>query len=425
MKSDPTSLLDHPREGDRSLVGEAQGEESRARCVLLSVAAFLTGCAADSDRVLDVTAAGSSQGLPVFVGVYGFGITLTLALFVVMAVYAFFSWRSARASDRSAREGGTLRKGPAVLRGYVASGGGPAVRVEISQGGREKRDDSGNWSHRWEEKGRRIEVRPFELVLLSGERVQVEPTGDVLLADALDGVIRVNRAARVLVAELVPDEALIAVGDLELRSRPDGYRGAVDGWTLVPPKRPGARMILSTEGLGTRFRRRARSALVAIFMSAVVACGVQALSVGYHLRVWAGTTVVARVVGNREWTTVDGDGDEVRHRSSTIRLPNGFLLTERVSHTLPHQDVYVRWVPAKSGASALGRTPSLHWGILGLNFGLPLLTVFLFRVLYPRRWWEGERQSSRGAGILPPASDEDAGDAGGHEGGEGSGEHGA
>lgn len=363
--------------------------------VLLALGA--TSCA-EPGPVWDVGAQGYVGGVFATVVVYGLGVAGVLALAITMLVYALRWSRRANAADRAVAGACVLREGPIVLAGHVAPGSDPAVRVEIEQRAEEWRDDSGNWSHLWAEKQRRIRVRPFELVLTTGERVRVEPATDVCLADALDGVVRIDRTARLLVAELTPMEPVIAVGHLTRRPVPDGYRGTADRWVLVAPSSARDPMILSTEPLGERFRRRANGAFIAASLTLIGAVALHAASLGYHLRTLAGITVVGAYVSHRNWTTRDSEGDERHHHLLAVRLPNGAVHEERIGETARLSDAYVRWVPSQPWATSFGRTPEIVWLLVVAYLGLPLVMLVLLAWLTRASWYEGARQSSGGSG---------------------------
>ncbi|MCC6874225.1 MAG: hypothetical protein IT378_07935 [Sandaracinaceae bacterium] len=365
----------------------------RARAPLLAALVVAVGC----EGAGDVVAVHCLGGVWVAGVVYGLG-TVVIALLGAMLTSALRWARLARAANRSAHGGTTLREGPSVLVGRVGAGTEPAVRLEIHQQGHEEKGSSGDWIHRWVEKERRIRVRPFELELASGERVRVEPTERVYLADALDGLVRINRAARVLVAELTPGESVIAVGQLERRARPDGYRGTADRWALVPPRR-GEPMILSTEPLGARFSRRARGALAAVVLSVLASATVHALSSGYHLRAWKGSTVLGSYVDDAQWTTESDDGTVVHH-SLTVRLPDESLHTEEIDRVAQQTHAWVRWVPSHPRATSFGRTATLHRMLLSLHIVLPFLVLLAYVVLTRKAWYEGARQRSSGPGRL-------------------------
>lgn len=370
------------------------------------VALFAAGCVSDGPPY-DISASGCFGGLPALIAVY-FGAATVLALVVWMTQRSIRFFHLANDADRpadrsadrrSSEHPGELREGPTVLTGRVASEGEAAVRVEIELHGTEDQDSSGDWSHRWEEKERRVRVRPFELVLGSGERVRVEPVSEVYLADALDGVIQINRAARVLVAELSPGEAVIAVGDLERRPIADGYRGSSDRWVLVPPRRGRGPMMLSTEPLGARFRRRARGAAVAVFLAIIATCALHAGTLGYHLRVWRGETVVGAYVHTRRWTT-ESDDTTVHHRRLTVKLPDGSEHGEEIPSYGSVGAAYVRHVPSQPWATSFGRTATLHGAIMAGHVVLPFLLLLFFRWLTPNEWYEGRKQRSKGSGRL-------------------------
>ncbi|MFK7991846.1 MAG: hypothetical protein AB8I08_37865 [Sandaracinaceae bacterium] len=282
------------------------------------------------------------------------------------------------------------------------------ARVDILQEGTEDSDSSGGWSHRWTEKNRRIWVRPFEMELDASSndaaptRIRVEPTKQVVLADDLDGVVRVNVAERVLRAQLVPGERLIACGHLERRAAPSGYRGATATWVMVSPKTAGVPFLLSTQPLGARMRKRASNAGAAAVLVSLGLLGLQVPAVGFHARTWSGRTVHGEYVGRQDWQTRNGEGDLRDHHSHTVRLPDGSTFTS-VDGYVPSSGADVRVVPWAPMFNALGHGPSAHMGLL---FLFPAAVVFsllaggVLLVTGERRWYEGEAVVHRGSGRL-------------------------
>lgn len=361
---------------------------------LLLAAVLLVGCEGD------ITGEACFGGFLPFAAIYcvgGIGIASLLGwMFVQM-----MQWRRlAHAADRTVGAG-RLQEGPAVLCGHVCTDEpSPPARVEIEQAGSESKDSSGDWTHRWEEKQRRLHVRPFTMELTSGERIRVEPTRKVVLADALDGLVRVNKAARVLTAELTPGEAFIASGKLVRRPVADGYRGSRDTWVLTSPGTGRPPMLLSTEPLGRRFRSRSRGAAAAMLFTLLGALALHVLAGGYHLRLWRGHSVPAETLRVLSFTTRDSDDDPHHHRELTVRLPDGSTFTSEISIVSRTQGAYVRLVPGFRPANALGRTATAHAIVLVPHLIWPFIALGAFGAMTPRRWYEGSKQRSGGSGRL-------------------------
>ena len=160
-------------------------------------------------------------------------------------------------------------------------------------------------------------------------------------------------------------------------------------------------MLLSTEPLGRRFRARANGAWLAMVLALGAFAGLHGLTLGYHLRVFRGETVVGRYVSSQTWTTTDDDGDPIHHRALSVRLPDGPVFTGETSTLGPAGDAYVRYVPSRPSASSFGRHPSLHVLLLAAHLLLPILCFAVFRWLTPKRWYEGRKQRTTGTGRLP------------------------
>ncbi|AUX34239.1 MULTISPECIES: hypothetical protein [Sorangium] len=329
---------------------------------------------------------------------------------LVLAAYAIrLSLRERRAAARAEASfdpGVALAPGEAVVMGTVerAQGADVAVRIEVEQEGSET-ESSGVWSHEWSETDRKVRVQPFYLRHASGARVRVEPGEDVMLVDALDGMILVDRTKRVRVAELVPGEQVFAVG--ELRRAPDpeaptqGYRGVAQGFLLVPPSH-GRRMLLSSEPLGQRFARRAAFHLRWAALAAFAAIAFNAAFAGFHARRWLGETVDVRVTQLREVE----DGDTDHHMVTVQQSEGGAVFSDEVSHAafarLRQGDALkARHVPSWPSASAVGPDVTAHSAAW---VALPLLGVLAFAYLiraHSARPWYEKKVVDQGSGKLP------------------------
>ncbi len=166
---------------------------------------------------------------------------LLVATQVVEAVGAVVRWQRSRgrAAGFRASPSTDLRAqahgGRVVLRGTVsyARASNEAMSLEFIQEGSEE-ENSGNWSHRWTERSRKLTVAPFYLETAAG-RVRVEPeAGRARLADSLEGKIlvptkeerrelggRAKGPLRKRVATLVPGESVWVVGVLRTGVDPE------------------------------------------------------------------------------------------------------------------------------------------------------------------------------------------------------------
>ncbi|XXX72489.1 hypothetical protein WMF30_33060 [Sorangium sp. So ce134] len=327
---------------------------------------------------------------------------------LVLAAYALrLSLRQRRAAaqaEASFDPGVALAPGEAVVKGTVerAQGADVAVRVEVEQEGSET-ESSGVWSHEWSETDRKVRVQPFYLRHASGARIRVEPGEDVMLVDALDGIILVDRKKRVRVAELVPGEEVFAVG--ELRRAPDpeaptqGYRGVAQGFLLVP--RRWQRMLLSSEPLGQRFARRAAFHLRWGAFAAVASIAFNAAFAGFHARRWLGETVDVRVTELLEVERGDTDYHEV-----TVQGEGGAAFVDEVSFAVfarlrKGDALRARHVPSWPLASAIGPGVTAHSAAW---VALPLLGVLAFAYLiraHSARPWYERKVVDQGTGKLP------------------------
>ncbi|XYH93260.1 hypothetical protein ACMHYB_36110 [Sorangium sp. So ce1128] len=314
--------------------------------------------------------------------------------------------RAAAQAEASFKPDVQLAPGEAVVMGTVEreQGADVAVRVEVEQEGTEA-ESSGIWSHEWTEKNRKVRVHPFYLRHASGARIRVEPNEEVMLVDALDGMILVDRTKRVRVAELVPGEEVFAVG--ELRRAPDpeaptqGYRGRAQGYLLVPPSY-GRPMLLSSEPLGQRFARRAAFHLRWAVAAAVAALAFNAVFAPFHARRWLGETVDVRVTQLRE----NEEDDDNTHYEVSMRAADGAALSDEVSpadffRLRGVERLKARYVPSWRSASTIGPDVTVH---SAAYIALPLLGVlalaYVLRAHSTRPWYE-RKLVEQGSGKLP------------------------
>lgn len=326
---------------------------------------------------------------------------------VLWRYYLAEAARAAAALDPSAR----LVEGPAIVAGRVehAEGRATAVRAEITQEGSEN-ESSGSWSHKWVEFDRRVEVAPFYLRRSDGERIRVEPDPEVFLVDDMDGCILVDRARRIRVAELVPDEHVIARGtlqrDLDPEARSQAYRDSPTGWVLRPSRR--GDMHLSSEPLEARFLRKARFHRNAAFIVAGITLLTHLVLLNFHRRYWSGTTEVATVTDKRTYITTDSDGDDTTHYQVRARAPWGADVVDDVSvHDYGRVDVgdRVAIVHVDRELAQLGSGASMHVALcLGLAGGLVwMVALYGFAARRARPWYApGVKVKDTGSGRLDP-----------------------
>lgn len=331
----------------------------------------------------------------------------TVGLLVVAAVALRLSRRERRAAAQAetlSRPDAALVPGEAVVTGTVEreQGASVAVRVEVKQRGVEF-ENSGIWAHSWTETDRKVRVHPFYLRHASGVRIRVEPGKDVMLVDALDGVIMVDLTRRVRVAELVPDEKVFAVG--ELRRAPDpeataqGYRERAEGYLLVPPR--GRPMLLSSEPLGERFAARAAFHRRWAVLAAFAAVAFNALFASFHARRWLGETVEVRVTQLRQYE----DSNDVDRFQVTMLGPDQLSFSDEVSGAAFSRlhvgdTIKARYVPSWSAATAIGTGGTAHSRAFG---AVPLLgliaIVYRLRARSTRPWYE-KKLVDKGSGRL-------------------------
>ncbi len=339
---------------------------------------------------------------------YGFAVAGPLAL-ILIALVAAARWRiKARLELAACREGATLAPGRTSLHGVVelAAGADRAIRVEVLQRGEERRE-KGRWKHTWREVRREVRTRPFYLRLDSGQRVRVEPGGDLRYTDEMDGTEQITREQRMRFAELAAGERIFVYGDLEHGADPEAegnYRSAGAGLVLRPPRR--ARMLVSSASPGEGFRRRARARVQTALAALVLALVINLIFSAYHARVaW----------GRNEQGTVDrlnirrGSKNSkhydvyvsVRTSRGAVQFRdelglNGWKLLR------PGSQVPTRFVERWPFASVVGWDATLGGGLVVLTVVQLLvgLVIYLGLAQDALAWHEGRKLVEGGAGRL-------------------------
>lgn len=329
---------------------------------------------------------GYATGVGAAVVVYGVHVAAPAVYGAVTFLQSLVASRRARLADARSVEEGPLQPGDAVVCGVVelAAGHDTAVRVEIDQIGHERRSKQ-QWHHSWKETERRVRAHPFYLREARGVRVRVEPNEEATLVDGLDGVERKSRHRRTRYAELTPGEEIHAVGELvPVPAEGGAYRGAGEAFVLRPPLR--GRMLLSSEWLGSRFRRHATHARYATVACVVHLVAFGFLDLGYHARVLEGRSEVGVV------ETATARTGKNRKCEITARLPRGQLIEEAVSYewcaTLaPGARVPVVTVPGSPGFEHLGQTAGISSAALFLGV-IAFAAIVVFHRGRERPWYE-------------------------------------
>lgn len=330
------------------------------------------------------------------VGTAGFALLIVLAL-----VRSRQKKLQGREADLAADQKNALVLGDRILRGQVeyAKDQKVAVRVEVDQEGEES-ESSGSWSFKWTEKNRRVIVAPFYLRLASGERLRVEPGSDVSLVDALDGMIRIDLTHRIRHAELSPGEFVYVAGMLTRAPDPEGdpvgaYRSPREGYVLRRPR--DARMLISPEPLGARFRERASFHYGYAWIITIVALLFHAFFFSYHARRYWGMHTTATIDRLEHRVTQDDDGDDVHHYEVWMNTAKGARFSDSINQDTfqvlaKGQTVPVTYIESPSmfsGLSTIGkeRTVSFFAWI-----GVPLLfftwLAYVGREKSTRPWYE-------------------------------------
>lgn len=351
----------------------------------------------------------------------------------VLLPFLFAAWRfivyrgRALRADSMAKEPPQLEPGPALLAGRVESDdGGPALRLEIDQKGREWAAKSGA-SHEWREEHRTVHARPFRLHLANGEAVLVEPGENVQLVGKLetekhDGIYR-RRVAELASGERVWVSGVLAEPPAKA-ARGGAYRSGpgalvVRGTGLEP-------LEVASGSLDVQFaywRQFYQRATLAFAALCLLVHGV--LFGHFYALFWAGKVETARLVdfgsyvnshkgGGTTHYVVAGVLDAAANRregkpSHAKRSTAGDRVADEVDETVYEATkerilkeapfIVVPWMPS---IHAIGRHPDLSIvsaavsavaALLGLVLGL-----LLRRNAMP--WYEQGKIVERGRGTL-------------------------
>ena len=316
-----------------------------------------------------------------------------------------------------------LRPGPAVVFGVVEPepGASPAaVSVEIDQQGTETQN-KGNWHHSWNERTRRVLVRPFFIRNGDGARVQIIPDDRVALEDDLSRVVRTGHLTRTRVAELLPGETVHITGWLDdARSRASTaiYRDAAREPTLRPPRL--GRMVISTERPGGTESGRARFHRIWAIAFAVLLALFPGLVLGYaHILVADGVVVEAKPTFTRHWQVwvkpKNGSGHWVQKyavRAEHRPKRGAPLELEDRCTGLVHDCVAqgrcatVPFVISETWPTIhqVGRDPTISVGgiVLALVVIISALILYWATTLGTRPWYARGKVNEGGSGRLPP-----------------------
>gem|GEM_PF-756244 len=228
---------------------------------------------------------------------------------LLLASFAALNWARDRLRARRAKAAtestAPAADGQTVVHGTVelAQGATHAARVEIEQFGFESCYKH-SWSHEWKELERRMLVEPFYVREPNGRRIRVEATTDAYIIDELDEMIQTARDKRVRAATVNPGEEVYVFGVLGFGKDPEAassYRD--DGHGLVLRSPDAGHMLLATTSPAARFRASTRVHGLWVVIFILLAGVFQIMNVMHSVRVAAGQTATATVLGTRTYTT--------------------------------------------------------------------------------------------------------------------------
>lgn len=331
---------------------------------------------------------------------------LTLVLLVWVVAVAGRALRElwmAADAQRAIDGAATLVEGGTLVTGITETDGdGPAVRVCLTEDGREWRH-KGRWHHEWRESGRNVQARPFHVVTDKKERVRVEPPGEVFLVDEMKVSAQLHALSRERTAELTHGERVAVSGRLR-RARGAGgaYRGGEGGWVLDPPAR--GPMLVATQPLAAHHRKWASFFVVAAVAPAalLLLTHVVAYYGVYRFALW-GRPVVATVVDHEVYTTHDRHGTHT-HRQIRIdaRGAEGWFEVTREGYERAGIGARVAAIETPDHALSLGGEPGFDAGLLVVPLVLvPAASMLTWLFHRSRRaWWEQKKVVTAGSGRL-------------------------
>lgn len=177
------------------------------------------------------------------------GIVAIAALFALAMVHAR---RASRWADQEAtRAGAELRPGRVLVQGIVeAAGDAPVLGLTVLQRGRQFETDH-DVRHLWTERARRVEARPFHLVLDDGTRVRVDADRRTIVVAPFAGSRAGGPAERARLAAIAPGARVWIDGVVRRGSPSDG-----DAFVLAAA-RPLGRLLVATAAPESFHRERA------------------------------------------------------------------------------------------------------------------------------------------------------------------------
>lgn len=345
-----------------------------------------------------------------------YGVTgLYLAAHLAFALHRSRWHRRAAEAARAAESGPPrLTPGRASICGVVETDDErPAITLTLWEEGSEW-TQRGHSQHRWQERSRSLEARPFTLRLPGGERIRVIPDQQVIYVDTLR--IRLfTGEERERTAELESGE-LARVDGVLLWSRPAQgkgvYRGGEEPAYVMRAGRA-APLLVAVGGLSTgheRWSRWYRGAALAL--GALVAALHGAAYAPYHLMNAAGEMVEANVVRERTAVTfnrrrtitryyidahADGPGGQPRSFSDEVSGATYAAAGRGELRAVPV--LVVPWAPSIHSIGTRAPLP-LELLLLGTAAGVAAMLLFWWTRAAATPWYEQRRVVERGSGSL-------------------------
>lgn len=344
------------------------------------------------------------------------GVTgLLLAAHLAFAIHRLLSHRRAAAAAQAAEaRQPPLAPGRASLCGVVETDDErPAITLTLWEEGKEWAH-KGQWRHRWKERSRSLEVRPFTLRLPDGQRVRVIPDQRVIYMDSMR--IRLfTGEERSRSADLEAGERVRADGVL-LWSRPTQAKGVYRGGeeaSFVMRAGRATPLLVAVGGLRAAHARWARWYGRAALALGLCFAALHGAAYGrYHLLRAAGEVVEASVVRERTTTSftrrrtitryyidarAEGPGGQSRSISDEVSLET--YLASRGGRLRVVPALVVPWAPSIHCIGTKAPLPTF-WGPAGQVLGIVAMTLFWWLRAAATPWYEQRRVVERGSGSL-------------------------
>lgn len=328
-----------------------------------------------------------------FITVWVLHLGIPFVVIVIATTRALRARRRMR-SCQELLERGALAPGEVAVKGLVEHGPGRdlAVRAVIEQEGVQKKTHIA-----WREVARDIEVEPFFLVTEDAERIRVEPTQEVMLADEVDRTEEISATRRRRIAELTQGETVFATGEL-VEVRRSGYRaadddGAGEGAALVLRAPESGKLFLSTKPLDDahgRQLKRERLYAICLTLCLVVLIGFDA---GFIARSLVGERTTATLV-HSDAHPVFTQQWRLKAKTSDGTIISDDVAPDHAHHLRAGDEVWVIRATRLGFLGQIGEHASIHTMLVQLSIPFQLMGIlgYFLYCWFPDRPWYRQKK---------------------------------